>query len=192
VNSYLWNNFLDGDTSAFSSIYKEFFEKLYVYGLKLGFNEEVCKDAIQDVFYTIFTSRKKLNHVENIEFYLFRCLKNRLLDQYSKEVTTDILNHDELILDSNEIIIEQIIKNEAEMQMKNTVNLLFKKLTKKQRKVIHYKYVLNLTYNEIAIIMDVSPDAVKKMVRRALDAMRNDDKISREFIIFVLIITTIS
>ncbi|MGI6572179.1 MAG: RNA polymerase sigma factor [Fermentimonas sp.] len=192
MNSYLWNNFLDGDTSAFSSIYKEFFEKLYVYGLKLGFNEEVCKDAIQDVFYTIFTSRKKLNHVENIEFYLFRCLKNRLLDQYSKEVTTDILNHDELILDSNEIIIEQIIKNEAEMQMKNTVNLLFKKLTKKQRKVIHYKYVLNLTYNEIAIIMDVSPDAVKKMVRRALDAMRNDDKISREFIIFVLIITTIS
>jgi len=192
VYSYLWNNFLDGDNSAFSLIYKELFEKLYAYGLKLGFNEEVCKDAIQDVFYTIFTSRKKLNHVENIEFYLFRCVKNRLFDQYSKEVMTDILNHDELILDSNEIIIEQIIKNEAEMQMKNTVNLLFKKLTRKQRKVIHYKYALNLTYNEIAIIMDISPDAVKKMVRRALDAMRNDDKISREFIIFMFIITTIS
>ena len=191
MNSYLWDNFLDGDNSAFSLIYKEFFEKLYVYGLKLGFNDEVCKDAIQDVFYTIFTSRKKLNHVENIEFYLFRCLKNRLFDQYNKEVMTDILNHDEVILDSNELIIEQIIKNEAEMQMKNTVNLLFKKLTRKQRKVIHYKYVLNLTYNEIAIIMDISPDAVKKMVRRALDAMRNGDKISREFIIFVLIITTL-
>ncbi len=105
---------------------------------------------------------------------------------------TDILNHDELILDNNELIIEQIIKNEAQMQMKNTVNLLFKKLTRKQRKVIHYKYALNLTYNEIAIIMDVSPDAVKKMVRRALDAMRNDNKISREFIIFILIITTLS
>lgn len=130
--------------------------------------------------------------MENIEFYLFRCVKNRLFDQYSKEVMTDILNHDELILDNNELIIEQIIKNEAQMQMKNTVNLLFKKLTRKQRKVIHYKYALNLTYNEIAIIMDVSPDAVKKMVRRALDAMRNDNKISREFIIFILIITTLS
>lgn len=187
-----WRNFLKGDDSAFSLIYKEFFEGLYAYGLKLGFNEEVCKDAIHDVFYAVFTSRKKLGHVENIEFYLFHCLKNRLFDLYRGEGATDNLNHDEIVLDSSEIIIEQIIKNEAEMQMKNTVNLLLKKLTQKQRKVIHYKYVLNLKYSEIAIIMDISPDAVKKMLRRALDTMRNDNKTSREFVIFILILATFS
>ncbi len=187
-----WRNFLKGDDSAFSLIYKEFFEGLYAYALKLGFDEEVCKDAIHDVFYTIFTSRNKLDHVESIEFYLFHCLKNRLFDLHRREGATYSLNNDEIVLDSGEIIIEQIIKNEVEMQMKNTVDLLLEKLTQKQRKVIHYKYVLNLKYSEIAIIMDISPDAVKKMLRRALDTMRNDNKTSRDFIIFILAIAAFS
>ena len=190
--TYLWHNFLAGDNSAFSLIYKDFFERLYAYGLKLGFNEEVCKDAIHDVFLSVYTSRKKLTHIESIEFYLFHCLKNRLFEMYRKDKTTDNLNHDEIILDSGDIITDQIIKNEIELQMKNTVDLLLKRLTQKQRKVIHYKYVLNLKYNEIAIIMDISPDAVKKMLRRALDAMRIDSKDSRNFVFFIIIIASIS
>lgn len=175
-----------GENSAFSLLYEDFSPKLYNYAIKLGFNEEVSKDAIHDIFYAIFTSRKKLTHIENIEFYLLHCLKNRLFDLYRKEQVTNNLIHDEIVLDSSEIIIEQIIKNEAEMQMKNTVNQLLQKLTQKQRKIIHYKYVLNLKYSEIAIIMEITPDAVKKIMQRALKTMRNDNKTSQEFIAFIL------
>lgn len=187
----LWQNFLRGDNSAFSLIYKNFFKELYAYGLRLGFNEEMCKDAIHDVFYKVFISKKQLTNVENIEFYLLHSLKNRLFDLYREEKAIDSFSHDEVVRDNSETIIEQIIKNEVEVQMKDTVNLLLQRLTLKQRKVIHYKYVLNLKYGEIAIIMDITPDAVKKMLRRALNTMRDDNKTSREFIIFIFIIASV-
>lgn len=185
--SNLWHRFLSGDDSAFSLLYEKFFPELYNYALKIGFNEEVCKDAIHDVFYTIFTSRKRLKHVENAEFYLLHSLKNRLFDLYRKEKATDSLNNNDIVIDSSEIIIEQIIKKEAEMQMKNIVSQLLQKLTQKQKKIIHYKYVLNLKYNEIAIIMEITPDAVKKIMQRALKTMRDENRKSKEFVIFILI-----
>lgn len=190
--SNLWHRFLSGDDSAFSILYEKFSPELYNYALKLGFNEEVSKDAIHDVFYTIFILRKKLAHVENAEFYLLHSLKNRLFDLYRKEKVMNILNHDDALLDSGELVIEKIINIEKEKYIKDTVYVLLQKLTPKQRKVIHYKYVLNLKNNEIAAMMDITPDAVKKILQRALHTMRGNSKNTSKYIIFILIAFVIS
>lgn len=150
--SELWHRFLSGDDSAFSSIYDDIFPGLYTYALKLGFNEDECKDTIHDVFYAILTSRRKMKHVEYVEFYLFKSLKNRLFRLYRKEKATDNLNHDDVILDNEELVIEKIINAEKEKQVKDAVDNLLQKLTPKQRKVVHYKYALNLKYSEIATV----------------------------------------
>ncbi len=188
--SGLRQNFPAGDNLDFSLIYKEFFQKLLAYGLKLGFDEEVCRDAIHDIFYTLFKSGNKRTHIENIEFYLLHSLKNRLFDLHRKEKASLMIEHDDVILDSSELIIEQIIKNEKEEHMRETLNLLLRKLTSKQRKVIHYKYVLGLKYNEIALVMGITPDAVKKILQRALRTMK-DGKNPPEYILFILIVILI-
>lgn len=183
----LWHSFLDGDDSAFSLIYEQFFSKLYAYGLKLGFNEETCKDAIHDVFYNIFLSRKNLRHVDNIEFYLLQSIRNRLFNTYNKEKNTDNIGLESAILDKDELIIERIIKNESELQIKETIEKLLLTLSPKQKKIIHYRYVLNLKYNEIAIIFDMSPDAVKKVVKRSLKKMRDSSYDPKELFIIVVL-----
>ena len=42
------------DDLSFSIVYDTYVEVLYAYGIHLGFRDELCKDAIQDVFYNIF------------------------------------------------------------------------------------------------------------------------------------------
>lgn len=185
--SGLWRSFLEGDDTAFSLIYEKFFSKLYAYGLKLGFNEETCKDAIHDVFCHIFLSRKTLQHVDNIEFYLLQSIRNRLFDNYKKEKKIDNVELESTILDRDELIIERIIKNESELQIKETIEKLLRTLSPKQKKIIHYRYVLNLKYNEIAIIFDMSPDAVKKVVKRALKKMRDNSHDPKELFILILL-----
>ncbi len=185
---HIWNSFLKGDDNAFSLLYEKFFPELYAYALKLGFNEEICKDAIHDVFYNIFTSKKKLGHVENIEFYLLHSLRNRLFDIHNKHRATRNIEIESNILDEDELIIERIIQNESTIQVKETIERLLKTLSPKQKKVIHYRYVLNLKYNEIATILDMSPDAVKKFVTRSLKKMRDNSRDSKDLFILTILI----
>ncbi len=43
---------------------------------------EVLKDAIQDVFVKLYLNRRSLSEVRNLKYYLFRSLKNNLLDMF--------------------------------------------------------------------------------------------------------------
>lgn len=45
------------------------------YGRSLGFEKEVLKDAIQDVFVKLYLNRRNLSEVRNLKYYLFRSLK---------------------------------------------------------------------------------------------------------------------
>jgi hypothetical protein len=51
----IWKKFIDEkDDLSFSIVYDTYVEVLYAHGIHLGFRDELCKDAIQDVFYNIF------------------------------------------------------------------------------------------------------------------------------------------
>ncbi len=56
-------------------VYNLYVDDLFTYGTYLGFNGEVVKDAIHDIFVKITIDRDILNDVSNIKFYLLRSLK---------------------------------------------------------------------------------------------------------------------
>lgn len=68
------------DSSNLTKLYNLYVNDLFTYGVYLGFDREVVKDAIHDVFEKISTKSKTLEEITNIKFYLFRSLKNRLYD----------------------------------------------------------------------------------------------------------------
>ena len=50
MDEVVFHRFVDGDDAAFTFIYKKYVDLLLHYGRSLGFEKEVLKDAIQDVF----------------------------------------------------------------------------------------------------------------------------------------------
>lgn len=62
-------------------IYNRYVDDLYSYALHLGFGEDVIMDAIHDVFLHISNKGIDPNEISNVKFYLFRSLKNRLINQ---------------------------------------------------------------------------------------------------------------
>lgn len=172
MSANLWQKFLEGDDSAFADLYRHFFNELFAYGLKIGFNEEVCKDAIQDIFCKLFTNRRQLAHVQNIEFYLLQSLKNRLFDIHEADVKHSVLNYDEIILENENNAIDAIIDRETQLEMEYEVNKSLRILSPKQRKIVFWHYKLNLSTSEIATILDTHPDTVRKIIYRALKKMK--------------------
>lgn len=168
-----WKKFIAGDDQSFAIIYHAYFSELFAYALKLGFDNETCKDAIQDLFFKIYISKKNLTHIQNIEFYLIRSLKNRLFDMHHDEHKVQEINYQDLFVENEKNIVEQIIDEEKEIQLKHEISHLLQNIPVRQRKMIHYRYQFNLSHEEIGEIMHLSPDAVKKNLYRALKKMKD-------------------
>lgn len=183
VNS--WQEFLRGDENAFSELYRSYFNELFAYGLKIGFNEEACKDAIQDVFYKIYVSRNQLNHIRNIESYLLHCLKNRLFDIHNLETKIDHIDYNDIITENESSVVEKIIEKETKLLLKDKIKQSLKILPPKQRRIIYYHYQLNLSFDEIAALLNMQPEAVKKSTYRGLQKMRENQQLKNPLFSFL-------
>ena len=162
---------INGNNSVFSLLYETHFKNLCAYGISIGFCEQLCKDAIHDVFCTICYSNKNLDHVENIESYLLKSLKNRLFDIYKERKKMNCISYDNMIVDQDMDSMGKMIHEENQLLIKEEVDRLLMKLNPKQRKIIICRFQLNLKFDEIAVIMDMTTDAVKKQLYRSLKSM---------------------
>lgn len=186
MNADFWQEFLQGDEKAFSELYYKYFNELIAYGLKIGFGEEACKDAIQDVFHKIYISRKQLSHIRNIEFYLLQSVKNRLFDIHKSEAKNNPLNYDDIISENEGSIVEKIIEKEIQSQLKIKFEQSLRILPPKQRKIIYYQYQLNLSFAEIAILLEMKPEAVRKSAYRAIQKIKESRQFTNPFLLLSL------
>lgn len=63
-----------------ANIYTEYVDVLFTYGTNLGFDKEIVKDSIHDIFVKIALDNTILSSVDNIKFYLLKSLKNKLFE----------------------------------------------------------------------------------------------------------------
>ena len=161
---------------TFSSIYETYNSKMYAYGIAIGFCQHICNDAVQDVFISLFNSKKTLEDIENLEIYLMRCMKNRLFDIYKDEKRKHSINYEDNIINYEEGFIDKLIAEENRQMMEKEVDRLLMKLPSKHRKIILFRYNHNLKYDKIANIMNMTTGAVKKQLYRSLKLMEQEAK----------------
>lgn len=159
-----------------ASIYSRFVDDLFTYGCYLGFERETVKDAIHDVFVKISIDSDILDNISNIKFYLFRSLKNRLLDIHKSQK-----EHIELenINPSREIpfhiainVEEMMIEKEEQAEIKAEIEQLLASLTDRQREIIYLRYVQEYDYPQIAELLQISVHGCRKLVSKAILSLR--------------------
>jgi RNA polymerase sigma factor (sigma-70 family) len=161
------------DHSVFSQTYKTHVQSLYSYGIGLGYPHEICLDAIQDVFCKLYT-QNLLADINNIKYYLFRSLKNRLIDirKSTKKEINQLNENEEFSIEVS--IMDHILISEEEILLKNKVESLLKLLTDRQREAIYLRYMQELEYEEIGRLLDMNAESVRKLVHRGIDKIRKN------------------
>ena len=81
----------------FSQLYDKHVDSLFSFGSKFTSDRELIKDCIQDVFVKLFNKKEALDKVCNIESYLYVSLRNRINDEFRRQVRLS----DEEITDYN-------------------------------------------------------------------------------------------
>lgn len=159
-----------------ASIYNQHVNDLFTYGCHLGFEGETVKDAIHDVFVKITIDSSNLDNISNLKFYLFRALKNRLLDIHkSKKEHIDLENIDpsrEIPFKIEVNVEELMIEEEEKAEIKTGIEQMLSTLTDRQREIIYLRYVQDYDYPQIAELLQISIHGCRKLVSKAILSLR--------------------
>lgn len=167
------NRFLHGDHEAYSLLYKEHVQELFSYGKALTSNDERLKDAIQDVFYKILSNPSSLKNVQNLKYFLFKSLKNRLIDILKSEINKEAV-YERIDFTVNDVtILDSLIEEEERFELSQKIKLLLEQLTFRQREAVCLRYIYNMEYEEIADLLNMNNSkSARNLVSRALEHIR--------------------
>lgn len=171
---FIWENFLDGEKEAFAKVYNLFVNDLYRYGTKLCNNESFVKDAIQEVFLDLYLKRQKnKTKPEHLKYYLLLALKRNLVKKIKNNRRTDgQAVENELLFEPDYCIEQLIIEQEEDNERKKRVLHALNQLPPKQKEAVYLRFNESMTYTEIASLLNISVESVRKQVYRALKTVR--------------------
>ena len=169
----LWKDMISGNKKSFEDLYKQYFQALINYGLRITKNENLIEDAVQELFISIWNNRTNLSEVNEVKFYLFRSLKNRILRQLEKDIF-DKSEDIDVYLDFLNSISEEQKKIDSEQFDANldTLQRAIAHLPIRQQEVINLKYYHDFTLDEIAKLMDVNKQSVSNLLFRSYAILR--------------------
>ena len=179
----LWKHMISGNKKSFEDLYKQYFQALINYGFRITKNENLIEDAVQELFISIWNNRTNLSEVNEVKFYLFRSLKNRILRQLEKDVF-DKSEDIDVYLDFLNSISEEQKKIDSEQFDANleTLQRAIAHLPIRQQEVINLKYYHDFTLDEIAKLMDVNKQSVSNLLFRSYAILR---KLLKNFTILI-------
>lgn len=184
----LTNKIIEGNHLAFEMVYDKFFHKLVAFINSYTNNIEESKDIAQNSLVVFWEKREQLKPGLAIEPYLFTIAKNAALD-YLRSFKVR-LNHAQNVLSEHERMICEL--NEVSLELfdveKLKANVLKKKIFKVllslpigDRRIFILSRFNNLTNNEIAQVLKISPKTVEKRISLTLKILRKNI-----YILFIL------
>lgn len=128
-----------------------------------------AEDAVQDLFVRLATSSSDLGSVTSPRSFLIRSLRNLCIDRLKRRT---------LSLTSLTEKMDVVQENEAENEVER-IKLLMRQLPEEQAEVISMRTAQNLSFAEIAEILDIPTTTAKSRFAYGIDKLRkmlNDKK----------------
>lgn len=169
---------LSGDQDAFAHLVAEYEKQVYHLCLKMVGNAEDAEDLAQEAFFKAWKGLKFYKFESSFSTWLYRLTTNVCIDHLRKQkrqaaaslTLDDEENGQELELPDREPMPEeQLLKKERQQQLQQAMG----KLEEEARLILTLRVVEDLSYEQIAQIMDLKIGTVKSRIARARERLKN-------------------
>ncbi|MBK5260999.1 MAG: sigma-70 family RNA polymerase sigma factor [Peptostreptococcaceae bacterium] len=169
----LWQEFKAGNKRCFNQLFRKYYSGLYYYGIKIFPDSDFVKECIQEVFIRVWETRGSLADVENVKPYLIVSVRRMILVQKKKNkgkhnIEIEQAENYSFFFDVNEFEKHEEISDEIRQTLLTAIN----SLTKKQCELIMLFFYHELSYTEIAQILEISIPATRNLMYRTLIHLR--------------------
>ncbi|WP_339712663.1 RNA polymerase sigma-70 factor [uncultured Kriegella sp.] len=171
----------NSDNNSFRAIYDKYSEDLFSYAMKVINNRTVCEDIIQDIFIALWSKRENTK-ISALKPYLFQAVKYQIFNHFRN---TKFSNEDLTrlnIIDVSMNVSQKLEYSELETRIRNHVD----KLPHRCRQIFVLSRYQHKSNKEIAKELDISVQAVKNQISKALAFLRSN--LQLEEVVFLSLI----
>ena len=169
----LWKSFREGDDKAFCDLYDQYSDALYSFGMQFCNDPDFVKDCIHDLFLDLHKYREQLRPTDSIKYYLFRSLRRIIHKQKLKISLLNLnQNHEQTLHLHAPASDEALVHSEMQKKKLDLLSNAVSQLTKVQQRALFLKFEQDLTYTEIATLLNISVESARTNMYRALKALR--------------------
>lgn len=170
----LWDLMIKGEQKALEVLYERYYTLLLNYGLKCNPDRELVKDCIQDLFVNLYHNSQISAINATVRSYLLRSLRNILIHKLISLQRMTSLDDSMFHIPENNDLFEQLFpKNDKDLQLVQLLLEAISQLSPNQKSVLYLRYVKELSYKEIADIMDINVQSSMNLANRALAKLRS-------------------
>lgn len=160
----------EGDHLAFTEIYNRFFSLLYIHAFRRLGDDEEANDVIQELFAVIWDKRELLHLTGSLSSYLYASIRNRMLDKIAHKKVSD--KYMDSLASYSELDYSYADHKVREQDLKQLIEKEINALPEPMRAIFILSRKEHLSHKEIAEVMDMTEQAVKSQVKRALKILR--------------------
>ena len=162
--------FKSGDQAAFTVLYKRFHSQVYRYALRIVKYPEAAEEIMQNVMLKVWQQRGQIDTAQNFKGWIARVTANQAFD-FLKTLARQHALSEKIWLQmqkspaysENEYVLKEYL-----FLVEEAVNTL----PPQQQKIYRMSREEYLTYEEIAQILNISPNTVRNHMASALTHIR--------------------
>lgn len=172
--SYTDHQLLDmlrlGDKAALNEIYTRYQGILYSHAFRRFPDREEVRDVVQDIFISLWNNREHLQVGTSLAAYLYTSVRNRLLNIIRHQKVQDSYVHSlQRFIDKGENITDEKLR---EKELIRLVEQEVAALPAQMRLIFEMSRQLNMSHQQIAEELNLSPLTVRTQVRNALRILK--------------------
>jgi RNA polymerase sigma factor (sigma-70 family) len=170
----LWDALRSGDKKALDLIFENYISLLQWYGERITKNQAIVDDSIQELFIELWNKKALLSSTGSIKFYLFKCLRRRIVRKVRSESwrrgiglwwgTSDA----DFDFSRESAIIEEEVYDAKQKYIKNVIS----RLSKRQQEIIYLKFYEGLSASQIAEVMHLTVPSVYSLIGKSFALLR--------------------
>jgi RNA polymerase sigma-70 factor (ECF subfamily) len=158
-----------GSEYAFTELFSRYRAKVYTVAFRFLRTQESAEEVVQDVFLKCWLKRQELIQVKNLDAYLRTVTRNLVLNRFRKlaneaAAQQELGRREQKTDDTDHLLLGH--------QYQKILETALSKLPPQQREVYRLAREEELSHEDIASRMNISPVTVKSHMARALQYIR--------------------
>lgn len=191
ADKLLVDRFKKGDQAAFDEMVLRYWDRIFVMVKQLLGNSEDAEEVTQDAFVRAHRGLENFRGDSAFSTWLYQIATNLARNKYWywwRRKRDKSISFDQPLSEEGDLTLADVFPAEAQTPKEETVTREFvdrigecmQMLNTKHREVLVLRNVQNLSYEEIAAILNISVGTVKSRIARARNGLR--EKMGREFL----------